>query len=56
VVVNQQPISGWTSLGVFGFSSGTAGYVRLGDWTGEGFATTQIGIDAMKWVVNGGAC
>ena len=56
VVVNQQPLIGWTSLGVFPFNAGTGGYVRLGDWTGEAFASRQIGFDAMKFVPDGGGC
>jgi murein DD-endopeptidase MepM/ murein hydrolase activator NlpD len=56
VVVNQQPLVGWTSLGVFPFSAGTAGSVRLGDWTGEAFGSRQIGFDAVKFVPDGGAC
>ncbi len=56
VVVNQQPLTGWTSLGTYTFNAGTAGYVRLGDWTGEAFASTQIGFDAVKWVPGGGNC
>lgn len=56
VAVNQQPLTGWTSLGVYTFNAGTGGYVRLGDWTGEPFATRQVGFDAIKWVPNGGSC
>jgi len=56
VTVNQQPLIGWVSLGVFRFNAGTTGFVRLGDWTGETFATRQIGFDAIKWVGDGGGC
>ena len=56
VTVNQQPLVGWKSLGTFTFNAGTAGSVRLGDWTGESFATRQVGFDAIKWVPNGGPC
>jgi len=61
--VNQQstPASlglglGWYSLGVFPFNAGTGGFVRLGDYTGEGQATTQIGIDAVEFVLDGASC
>jgi hypothetical protein len=56
LVINQQPLVGWVSLGTFSFAVGTGGYVRLGDWTGEPFTTTQIGFDAVKWVANGLGC
>jgi hypothetical protein len=56
VTVNQQPLVGWVSLGVFRFIAGTSGYVRLGDWTGEAFASRQMGFDAVEWVANGGTC
>jgi len=55
VVVNQQPIAGWTDLGACTFNAGVAS-VYLGDITGEADATTLIGYDAMKWVPNGGGC
>ena len=56
VSINQQPLIGWVSLGTYSFNAGTSGYVRLGDWTAEAFASRQIGFDAMKWVPNGGGC
>ncbi len=56
VAVNQQPLVGWTSLGIFPFNAGTGGYVRLGDWTGETFASRQIGFDAMRFVPDSGSC
>jgi hypothetical protein len=56
VVINQQPLVGWVSLGVYTFTAGTTGYVRLGDWTSEAFATRQIGFDAIKFVGDGGNC
>jgi hypothetical protein len=56
VTINQQQLVGWKSLGVYQFNAGTGGYVRLGDWTAEAFASRQIGFDAIKWVAGGGAC
>lgn len=56
VSVNQQPLIGWKDLGVYQFSAGTNGYVRLGDVTGERYASTQIGFDAVKWVPSSRNC
>jgi hypothetical protein len=55
VTINQQLITGWDSnpkadLGSYIFEPGAASSVRLGDATGETWASTQIGFDAMKWV------
>lgn len=52
VVINQAPIYGqWVSLGIFPFSAGNSGYVRLGD--GSGMQSQKIAFDAMKWVYAG---
>jgi hypothetical protein len=56
VNVNQQPLSGWTSLGVFPFNAGAGGYLYLGDQTGAAGWTEEIGFDAAEWVPNGGGC
>ncbi|MGB2694628.1 MAG: hypothetical protein WBD55_05505 [Dehalococcoidia bacterium] len=54
--MNQQALFGWKNLGVYRFNGGTGGYIRLGDVTGETYATRQIGFDDVKWVENGGNC
>ncbi len=56
VSVNQQPLTGWTNLGIWTFAQGTGGYVLLDDITGETFGTKQIGMDAVEWVIDGGSC
>lgn len=53
---NQQPFSGWLDLGVYPFNAGTDGRLYLGDYTGEGWATAQIGVSATQFVVHGGGC
>jgi hypothetical protein len=53
---NQQPFTGWLDLGVYPFNAGTSGSLRLGDYTGEPWATTQIGVSATQFVVHGGPC
>jgi hypothetical protein len=57
VAADQASIAfGWHSLGLFSFNAGNAGFVYLGDNTGEADASTQIGFDAMQFVLDGGAC
>jgi hypothetical protein len=46
--VNQQPISGYTSLGTYLATSGTSISVHVGDNDGSS-TTTQLGIDAMAF-------
>ncbi len=55
-VFDQQPYAGWLDLGVFQFNAGTGGYLYLGDNTGEGQATVQVGGGATQFVLHGGAC
>ena len=50
IAVNQNALSNvWVSLGTYPLSSGTAGYVRLVDTTGETYNTKQIGFDSVKF-------
>lgn len=56
VNVDQYNWSGWKDLGVYPFNAGTAGYVYLGDITGEPDWTREIGYDGMQWVLDGGPC
>lgn len=56
VVLNQQASYGWKSLGWYHFVAGTSGYIRLGDVTGEAYASTQIGFDAVKLVPKALSC
>ncbi len=51
VVINQLSYSdAWVSLGTYAFNSGSSGYLRIIDQTGESYASTMIGVDAAKWV------
>ena len=56
IVVNQQNLVGWHSLGIFPFNAGTGGNLYLGDYTGEPQASRQIGYDAAQFVLDGGSC
>ena len=51
VALAQRPHSNqWVSLGTFTFNSGTSGYIRLTDATGEPPSkSVEIGFDAIKW-------
>lgn len=51
VRLNQQNYNDvWVSLGTYSFNSGTAGYVRLTDATGEAASSLRrIGFDAVRW-------
>jgi hypothetical protein len=51
VIVDQLGLCNqWIGLGVYSFSSGTAGYVRITDATGESGSTSrQIGVDAVSF-------
>jgi hypothetical protein len=40
----------WVSLGTYNFSSGSQGYVDLGDATGESSGSRYVGFDAIKFV------
>jgi len=49
-IINQSIyFDGWASLGIYNFNSGTKGFVRLIDTTGEASESKQIGFDAVKW-------
>jgi hypothetical protein len=49
--VNQAANGGqWVSLGTYRFRSGSGSYVSLADVTGEGYLSTEIAFDAVKWV------
>jgi hypothetical protein len=51
VIVDQLGLCNqWIGLGVYSFSSGTGGYVRITDATGESGSTSrQIGVDAVSF-------
>jgi len=49
IVVNQQPVLGWKSIGNYRLPAGTTANVRLGDATGEPYLSTEIGFDAMSF-------
>jgi hypothetical protein len=53
VTVNQVPLdNAWTSLGNFRFNTGTTGYVKLSDVTGESFSTRFVSFNVIRftWV------
>lgn len=50
VAVNQYAYNdAWVSLGTYRFASGSGGFLRLGDMTGERYLSTQVGFDAAQW-------
>jgi hypothetical protein len=52
VIVDQSPyFDQWVSLGIYAFEAGNAGFLRLGDVTGETWGQRrEIAFDAAKWV------
>ena len=51
VIVNQNKVyDAWVSLGTYWFNSGTGGWLRLSDMTGERGVTKQIAFDTAVWV------
>lgn len=47
-LINQATHPGqWVSLGIFNFTQGSTGYVRLGD--AAGYQSQQIAFDAVRW-------
>ena len=50
VSVNQNSYyDQWVSLGTYQFNSGTGGFLRLVDQTGEAYASKWIGFDSAQW-------
>jgi hypothetical protein len=53
VTINQVPLdNAWASLGTFRFNTGTTGYVKLSDITGESFSTRFVSFNVIRftWV------
>ncbi len=50
VTINQEAYyDQWVSLGTYQFNSGTGGYLRLIDQTGEAYTSTWVGFDSAQW-------
>lgn len=50
VTINQYAYNdAWVSLGTYPFASGSNGFLRLVDMTGERYITTRVGFDAAQW-------
>jgi hypothetical protein len=56
VNVRQVDYFGWVDLRVYPFNADSSGYLYLGDYTGEWYASKQIGYDLAQWVLDGGPC